>query len=125
MKRFVFVFLFTIFVSAAFADVSGDIQMMTFMEYSDGKFYSQFVDLFNDEYGVAGFNGNIIPQEDKDFLIARIPSTYRSYSIVIMQYWLDNNTASKGPYRDSAYYLTVIYFNGDGKYVSSSWLIAH
>jgi hypothetical protein len=95
MKCFALGFLFTILVSAAFADIDvNSIEMISFQEYSDGKFYSQFVELFNKEYNIAGFGENIIPNQDKNFLLSKIPSRYRSYNIVIMSYWLDNNTLS-------------------------------
>jgi hypothetical protein len=122
MKFFTLVFLLAIFVSSVFSNTPEGIEMITFMEYSDGKFYSQFVDLFNKEYGIAGFDSNIIPKQTKDLLISKIPSMHRTYSIVIMSYWLDYNTAIER--NRNGQFLTVFYFNRDGEYVSSSWKIA-
>jgi hypothetical protein len=120
VKFFTLVFLLTIFVSSVFSNTPERIEMITFMEYSDGKFYSQFVDLFNKQYGIAGFDSNIILKQTKDLLISKIPSMHRTYSIVIMSYWLDYNTAIE----TNGEFLTVFYFNRDGEYVSSSWKIA-
>ena len=125
VKCFLFGFIVSLFCSTAFSDVldyMGQFQIMTLQDYSEGEFYTQFVNLFNKKYGPAGLDNHIIPRTDKEFLISKIPSSDRRHRIVIVQYWLRNNTESSGTHT-TGYYLTLFHFNKDGEYVSSSWLI--